>query len=514
MPDDLTARYGHFNHRELYAMLMQGSPTQVADLAAIWKSMEATMGGLADSLRADLDKLLHGWDSPAGREFDRRVGLAATYAHLLADEFTAIHTGLSVMAAALDDAQKQAEHPDTHDHHHGHTGHASPLSIIGALTTAFGGVIGPQLGHQADQVEADRARARMVAVVCALAAEYRVTDYGTWPPRVPPPPQDTPARRPELIQSSPVVVQPESQPIPAHTKPHHQMSNPLPAAPAVPGVITAQPAADAWPGTGVAVTGAVLAAGGIAAAAVVSHRSRKGSGAGGLVPAEGLDDGPGSDGVVRSSHGMQGTHNISLHGVVGGDGISMTSDRGGDLIRDDLIRGDPGHGDGPHGGIHAGAEGLVLGSGADVNPAHSGAGAAATVGSLHTGSELASGSETGPTAADAGGAGSDSRNANTPPPGTPGTLGSPGAPGTPGATGSVVGGTSTGVSAGTGAGAGPGSGIGTGTTHATGITGDPTGGPRGVGEERRWMSDGQLTWGDNANDSVSLVEPEPLSTED
>src|SRR5512138_3809733 len=97
VPDELYARYQHYSHSELYAMLMSGSPGQVNDLASIWKSMESTITGLADGLRADLDRLLSGWDSAAGREFDRRVGLVAAYAGLLGAEYTAIHNGLSAM---------------------------------------------------------------------------------------------------------------------------------------------------------------------------------------------------------------------------------------------------------------------------------------------------------------------------------------------------------------------------------------------------------------------------------
>jgi hypothetical protein len=78
----------------------------------------------------------------------------------------------------------------------------------------------------------------------------------------------------------------------------------------------------------------------------------------------------------------------------------------------------------------------------------------------------------------------------------------------------VTGGTSTGVSTGPGSAAGLGTGPGAGTTHGAGLGGDLGSGPRGLADERRWMSDGQPTWGDTADDHVSLVQPDPPSTED
>jgi hypothetical protein len=242
---------------------------------------------------------------------------------------------------------------------------------------------------------------------------------------------------------------------------------------------------------------------------------------------DGPDDEPASDGVIRSSHGMHGSHDIGLHGVVGGDGLAISSDQGvvghhttlGDLTHGDSyggIHGDQSHAD----GLHAGREGLVLGSDSGHGISGHDVAGTSTVDPIHAGSELASGSTTGPTAADSGGAGADGRSATTVPPGTPGTpgtLGAPGTPGTPGTTGvtgSMTGGTSTGMGAGTGAGAGLGTGPGAGTHQPAGLSGDMGSSPRGVNDDRSWMSDGQLTWSDAADDSVSLVQPEPPSTED
>jgi hypothetical protein len=546
MPDDLTARYEHLSHRELYAALMRGSPTQVADLSAIWKSMESTMGGLADSLRADLNRLLHGWDSAAGREFDRRVGLIATYSHVLADEFTAIHSGLTVMAGALSDAQREAEHPDAHDHPHAHLAHAAPLSILGVLNLAFEGVVGSGLGHQADQAEQDRARSRMLAVVCALAAEYRVTDYGTWPPRVPPPPKDTPARRPELVATAQVAQPVQPQVATTHVKPHHYVDQTLAAAPA-PGVITAHSKEDNWPGTGAAVTGAVVAAGGIVVAAT-AHRGRKNQGMSDLA-LESVDDSGvvGDDGVIRSSQGsMHGS--LSLHGVVATDGIDMTTttDTGtatghhglgghsvtmGHLGTDNIGIVEIAGTDAPGGhGVHLGHDlhGIDLGHGG-VDVSHT---VDTTSTSFTPGSELASGGQNaGPAGTTDGsnGPGADGRSMNTVPPGAaPGPLGTPGAAGSltggPGAS-SVPGGTgpstmpSSGPTSTGPAGAGPNSVTGTTSLAAGPAASGPTGigadlGGAGGLDDRSWQSDGKPIWGDTVDDPTPLTHPEAPSTED
>ena len=317
MPDDILARYEHLSHRELYTMLMRGSTDQIDSLVATWKTMETTVSALAASLRADLDRLRLGWDSPAGREFDRRVGLIAEFAQTLAEEFCAIHTGLSVMSGALADAKTKAEHPDQPPHP---DPQLQNLHGVGTLLHLLGnvveGVIGSQLGHELDPAEKEKARNRMVQVVCTLAAEYRVVDYGTWPPRVPPPPVDTPQIRPEhvTVASAPVIV---AQPRLSRRRTRSRRRStrrstsratvtpicPLPIPVPMTGLGDHDPnqqGTDFWGGTGPAIAAGVglVAAGGVVAAAAIKSRHTKTS----LGDDENLEPAvePDTDGVVRS----------------------------------------------------------------------------------------------------------------------------------------------------------------------------------------------------------------------
>ena len=540
MPDDILARYEHLSHRELYTMLMHGSTDQIDSLVATWKTMETTVSALAASLRADLDRLRLGWDSPAGREFDRRVGLIAEFAQTLAEEFCAIHTGLSVMSAALADAKSKAEHPDQPPH-------PDPLpqnlhgvgTLLHLLGNVVEGVIGSQLGHELDPAEKEKARNRMVQVVCTLAAEYRVVDYGTWPPRVPPPPADTPTVRPEhvTVASAPVVVaQPEAQPAtepvaapvdPSIHKPRHGHPD-LPLPVAVPGLVdhtTNQQGPDFWGGTGPAIAAGVglVAAGGVVAAAAIKSRHTKTS----LGDDENIEPAvePDTDGVVRS-------HPVP---VGGGEGTTANLTAVG----------------------------------------HDHSGVSATGGPIvHTGSELAGSSREGAVSVGSVGADGDTRGPGTAPPppavmgGMPGAPGGPGAAGPGGAgaagTGSVGssagysggsysgggGGGSSGYSysggssggaggAGYSGGAGPGASggagpAGTGTGGATqlaaagsgptavgqgggtGAIGGPGGGGGGVGAGAdRWQSDGPSPWGTTETpDSSSLTHSDSSLVED
>lgn len=306
MPDDLYTEYGHYSHRELYAMLMTGSPQQIQEMLTTWKSAETTTSEVAAALRADLARLLSGWDSPAGREFDRRVGLVAAYAQSLAEEFAAIQTGLQSMSLALQQAMRRAEPPDAYEQHHDEqAAHAAGVSVLGSL----GGVIGGLLGHELDQIEKDKAHSRMIRLVCALASDYRITDYGTWPPKVPVAHPDTPGAHdsPDVPDQQPQPKQPEHT---EHHDEHHAMdmadARGYPAQPGVeagPAVlgVTVDQSQEWWRGTAPAIVG-VVAAGGLIAAAVTGERSRDGSNPLALeADGEHSDVTTDADGVVRNS---------------------------------------------------------------------------------------------------------------------------------------------------------------------------------------------------------------------
>jgi len=200
MPDEILERYQNLSHQELYDMLLAGTPSQVDELVTSWSSMRDTAQALADTLRADLERLNGSWDSAAGREYQYRVGLIATYAETLSREFDSIQSGLSSMSSALAAAQREAESPEETDDMDqtvsGAARGAAYGSVLGPIGTLGGGIIGGVMGHNQDEAEREAARQRMVALVAGLAAQYAVTDASTWPATVPPPPTDLPTGDP------------------------------------------------------------------------------------------------------------------------------------------------------------------------------------------------------------------------------------------------------------------------------------------------------------------------------
>jgi hypothetical protein len=196
MPDEYYQRYKTLTHRELYDKLMAGSPTQINGMVTTWKSMESSANSLADTLRRDLERLLPNWDSAAGREFQRRLGLIVSFADALAGEFNSLHTGLSTMSSTLADAKKKAEDPQNTDDMDktvsGAAKGAAVGSLLGPVGTVGGGIVGGLMGHNQDEEEKQKARERMVVLVATLAAEYGVTDHGQWPGTVVNPPVDLP----------------------------------------------------------------------------------------------------------------------------------------------------------------------------------------------------------------------------------------------------------------------------------------------------------------------------------
>jgi len=202
MPDELYAQYRQLSHQELYDRLKSGDPAQVEALVTAWKSIETTASGLAASLSADLDRLMQTWDSAAGWEFHYRVSLIAAYAQMLAEEFASIHNGLSAMSGALADAKGEAEPPEAIPPPPKTPGEVAAATLLGGTGTLISGVVGNALGHQPDPAAQRRAHERMVNVVADLAGEYRVAEYGTWPPSVPTAPAELPARHPTAPASA------------------------------------------------------------------------------------------------------------------------------------------------------------------------------------------------------------------------------------------------------------------------------------------------------------------------
>jgi hypothetical protein len=166
MADEFYEKYQHLSHQELYRMLRAGSVTQVDGVADTWASIASTLGGLADSLRQDMDRLLGGLDGSTSQEVIEGISALARRAKTLAEEATSVRTGLTAMSQALAAAQRQAEEPQ---------------QVPDVTTQAVGSVLGAEVGHVPTADELARARERMVWLVARLAAQYGLAEHGNWP---------------------------------------------------------------------------------------------------------------------------------------------------------------------------------------------------------------------------------------------------------------------------------------------------------------------------------------------
>ncbi|MFY1670179.1 hypothetical protein ACN27G_09495 [Plantactinospora sp. WMMB334] len=176
MVDEYHERYRQQTHEELYRLLMAGLPAQVDGIADAWHSVEEILGGIATGLHDDLTRMLATWTGPGSREFHYRVGLIVSYAAKLAEEAAAMRTGLTVMAGALGEAQRQVERD------------RPELAGAGAGVDEMSGVFGRVMSEE----ERAKARERVSAQVARLAAEYAVTDHRSWPATIPVEPGDLP----------------------------------------------------------------------------------------------------------------------------------------------------------------------------------------------------------------------------------------------------------------------------------------------------------------------------------
>jgi uncharacterized protein YukE len=502
MPDEFYERYRQKTHEELAAMLAAGQPNQVQQLVTVWKSIEITIGGLGASLRGDLDRLLRGWESASGREFDSRVGLIATYAQQLAEELTSIHTGLSSMGGALAEAKAKAELPDAKPKPAGNsaaTTGALAGALLGPAGMLVGGVIGGALGHEADATEQRKAHERMVVLVSELAAQYRVIDYTTWPNSVPPPPRGMPGvvdtNQATVETTSTATFVPDSSPAPTHTGhhgPRHDNSANLPA-PTTTVTESHTPDHDhpheaSWMGTAPAVAGAVgvglVGVGGVIGGTSIGGTTQAG--------ATGLDDG--HDGHGGHGHGQGMRPNGPGDGVV--RNVSMSSE---------TITGvGQGPGQGPSHGI-----GANLGTG--VGPEH------VTPGGTPGTTSTTSTTSTSTTATTTGGSPTDthadhSGHSTGVPGGTGTTTPNPAVINTAPVTPAQVNPAAVGPTGPTPLGAAGPTGLALNPTGAGGaLSIDPTTGLPRSSDERGWMSEGTLSWRDDASQSAPPVlgnEPE------
>ncbi|HZM84591.1 MAG TPA: hypothetical protein VFC19_53400 [Candidatus Limnocylindrales bacterium] len=166
MADEFYEKYKHLSHQELYRMLRAGMPRQVDGVGDGWATVASTLSGLADSLRQDMDRLLNGFAGSASNEVMEGLSALAQRAKTLAEEATAMRTGLTAMSQALALAKRQAE---------------APQEVPAALAQGVSFVLGAELGHVPTPEEQARARERMVWLVARLAAQYGIAEHANWP---------------------------------------------------------------------------------------------------------------------------------------------------------------------------------------------------------------------------------------------------------------------------------------------------------------------------------------------
>lgn len=217
MADEILQRYENASHQELYEQLMAGDPEQIEGLAALWRTVHDTAAGLADTLRRDLAQLVPVWDSAAGREYERRVAAVVTFTETLAGEFDDLRSGLTTMAEALRDAQREAESPEETDDHDKLISSAGAGALAGARFgvpgVVVGGVIGGITGYNQDEQEKEAARQRMIQLVVQLSAEYRMTEQTNLTMELTGPPEELPIGSPD-DRVTPIVSPPVVAPTP------------------------------------------------------------------------------------------------------------------------------------------------------------------------------------------------------------------------------------------------------------------------------------------------------------
>jgi uncharacterized protein YukE len=326
MTDDYHAKYGAVDHEQLYRQLMAGDPDQVEAVAARISSLRDTLGGLRDSLNADLTALAKGWSSDAGTEYQRRLGLIRSFASDLHLDLDSVHTTLASWAGPLREAKKHAEDPaDTDDNNNTVKDAAIGAAIgapLGPAGMAAGGLIGGLMGHDQDEEERQKAHDRMIALVAGLAVDYVTSD------RMP----DTAATPGDGIPVGTTHTLTYDQPGPATPTPHtvHATGNAVIATPATTDPTQADGitslAGTGEQSTGVA-TGDTLAIGGIPGTGGSLLSSTNVTAAGLGAAAVGL----GAYGASRLPFAGANLANADASGAVGRPGNLFAGAQGGGL---------------------------------------------------------------------------------------------------------------------------------------------------------------------------------------
>ncbi|GAA5185097.1 hypothetical protein GCM10023322_28070 [Rugosimonospora acidiphila] len=177
MSDEYVERYQAVEHSQLYRELSAGAPPSLDALSDVWQTAAQTLQTTAADLRADLAKLQASWSGETSKEYQYRLGLAASFAEGLAEQAINLHTGLSTMSVALTEAQSRGTPAPTNDTDWEHD------AMLGTL-----------LGHTVTDAELAQSHDQLVTVVADLAVSYDLADRSDWSTPAPDPSPDLPGQ--------------------------------------------------------------------------------------------------------------------------------------------------------------------------------------------------------------------------------------------------------------------------------------------------------------------------------
>ncbi|GAB7050228.1 WXG100 family type VII secretion target [Catenuloplanes indicus] len=181
---DLRSYYENESHETLYNQLQNGDPASVEAAGADWSTVAGTLDDISAALTRDLASLNEKWSSDSGDEFSRRVTVIADFAAANADRAGQVKLALTSFAADLKTAQAKVDDPaDTDDN----TSTWGGALTGGAVAGVPGAVVGAVWGHNRDEEQREKAKARTVELISNLAGDYQLSwsQGGVNPPVAP-----------------------------------------------------------------------------------------------------------------------------------------------------------------------------------------------------------------------------------------------------------------------------------------------------------------------------------------
>jgi uncharacterized protein YukE len=157
-----------YSHRELYDMVMAGSPDAVEGYAVNWSSLIRIADRFAGDLDETLGRLRPVWQGSAADAYQVRLAEISAYARGVSDDAVSVRTAMTEMAAELRTAKSQLESPEEFDDHD----KAAKGAAVGAVLGPGGALAGSVVGMVQDNREKEAARQRAQALVDRLSQRY------------------------------------------------------------------------------------------------------------------------------------------------------------------------------------------------------------------------------------------------------------------------------------------------------------------------------------------------------